>query len=116
MRLPPTSIRITVKSQKLLKPHCFIWFGAAKLARDYQATLEEYCGKAHLLSDLRKRFDNKNLSSKKQWQAFAEGYQELKTATKIQKYFYTAKFKKTLYKQVSDYIEESYPLFAKIKL
>lgn len=90
--------------------------GATKLARDYQATLEEYSGKVQSLSDMRKRFDDKNLSSKKQWQAFAEGYQDLKTAAKIQKYFYTAKFKKTLYKQMSDYIEESYPLFAKVKV
>jgi len=90
--------------------------GAKNLARDYQATLEEFMGKARSLSDLRKRFDDKNLNSEKQWQAFAEGYQELTTAKTIQKYFFTPKFKKTLFKQMSDYIEESYHLFAKIKM
>ncbi|QDU43708.1 WGR domain protein [Symmachiella dynata] len=89
--------------------------GAMKLARDYRATLEEFLGKGRSLSDLRKRFGDKNLSTKKRWQAFAEGYAELKTAQKIQKYFYTAAFKKGLYKKLSDYIEESYHLFANVK-
>ena len=90
--------------------------GEKKLARDYRATLEEYLGKARSLSGLRKRADDKNLSTEKQWQAFAEGYGELKTAAKIEKYFHTGRYKKTLYKKISDYIEQSYHLFAKVKV
>lgn len=90
--------------------------GAKQLARDYQATLEEFLGQARSLSDLRKRFNDRNLSSKKRWQAFADGYKELKTAAKIEKYFYTTAFRKRLCKMIAYEIEHSYHLFAKVEL
>ncbi len=89
--------------------------GDKKLSRDYQAVLEEFVGKADTLSGLRKRFADKKLSTRKQWEAFAEGYEQLKSAEKIQKYFYTVTFKKGFFKKIADYIEASYPLFASIK-
>lgn len=89
--------------------------GVAKLAQDYQAVLEEFLGKGRTLLDLRKRFNDQKLSEAKRWEAFAEGYPELKSAEKIQKYFYTIKFKKELFKKLSDYIEHAYHQFAKFQ-
>ena len=60
---------------------------------------------------MRKRFDDEGLNSDKRWQAFVEGYQELKSAAKIENYFFTAKFKKTLYKKMADDVEGAYHLF-----
>jgi hypothetical protein len=90
--------------------------GATKLARDYQATLEEVVGNAKTVSGLRKKFVSKKLDDAERWQAFAEGYEQASSASKIEKYFYTLKFKKQFYKQTCDFVEDSLSSFAQIKV
>jgi hypothetical protein len=90
--------------------------GATKLARDYQATLEEVVGNAKTVSGLRKKFVSKKLDDAQRWRAFAEGYEQASSASKIEKYFYTLKFKKQFYKQTCDFVEDSLSSFAQIKV
>ena len=81
----------------------------------YQKVLEELAGKSNTLTAFRRRFADKKLNDQQRWNAFAAGYDEIKSADKIQKYFYTNKFKKTFFKRISDYIEGSFDLMADIE-
>jgi len=88
--------------------------GARKLANDYQTVLGELVGKGDSVSKLRKRFNDRQLDSAKRWQAFAEGYGQLKSAQPLEKYFYTSRFKRSLFRSMSDYVESSFHRLAKV--
>ncbi len=83
-----------------------------RLKNDFKKILEEVVGKGNTLVKLRKRFEDKKLTSAKRWAAFAEGYGEFETTVQIEKYFYTEGFKKLHYKSMSDYIESTFPFMA----
>lgn len=89
--------------------------GESTLARDYQAALEELLGKAKTISGIRRKADDRNLSNEKRWQAFAEGYGELVSARKIEKYFFRKSYKKKLFKRISDYVESKLHLLTQIQ-
>src|SRR4051812_15050921 len=87
---------------------------AATLASDYRATLEEILGKAESIADLRRRANRHSPASEK-WAAFAEGYNRLETPKAIEEYFFSKRFKKQIYRQMCDYIEQRLGMFAKIR-
>jgi hypothetical protein len=86
--------------------------GESTLASDYKATLEELLGKAKTISEIRRKADDSNINTQKRWEAFAEGYREVASARKIEKYFYTKTYKKELCKRISDYAESQLHLLA----
>jgi hypothetical protein len=88
--------------------------GATRLAGDYRRTLEELIGKANSISKLRTLSNDERLSSAKRWAAFVSGYKELQTAKRIEKYIFTNRFKASLFKKMSDYIESSLHLLGRI--
>lgn len=88
--------------------------GATKLENDYRKVLGELIGKADTVSNLRRQFNEKKLSSAKRWQAFAEGYGTLKSTATIERYFYTSRFKNSLFRKMSDYVESSFHLLARV--
>jgi hypothetical protein len=65
-----------------------------KLAGDYEKVLNEYFGKFKTIQELYSKFQNENSDWDKRWNAFAEGYKELKTTLVIENYFYEENFKK----------------------
>jgi hypothetical protein len=89
--------------------------GESTLASDYKATLEELLGKAKTISEIRQKADDSNINTQKRWQAFAEGYREIASARKIEKYFFTRTYKKKLYKRISDYAESQLHLLAEVQ-
>ncbi|MCF6403053.1 DUF4375 domain-containing protein [Chitinophaga filiformis] len=83
------------------------------LARDYAACLDELTNTADSYNKRKERFNNEGKSWEQRWQAFREGYGEMKAAAKIEAYFYDDGFKKELYKTMVDYIERNMSLFVK---
>ena len=88
--------------------------GLKKLEVDYYNVIKELTGKKSKIDELKSVFNNQSTSWNKRWNSFAEGYKELKSAEVIEKYYYDKEFKKTLYKTVSDYIEQNIDKFAVI--
>ncbi len=64
-----------------------------RLSKDYSNVLNEYFGKFKDIQELKARFNNANSDWDKRWNAFADGYKELKTAKVIDDYFYDKGFK-----------------------
>ena len=88
--------------------------GLKKLEVDYYNVIKELTGKKSKIDELKSVFNNQSTSWNKRWNSFAEGYKELKSTEVIEKYYYDREFKKTLYKTVSDYIEQNIDKFAVI--
>ena len=88
--------------------------GAAKLANDYQRTIGELIGTVDTVRNLRQRYADKELTSAKRWQVFTEGYGALHSTATIEKYFYTARFKSSLFRKMSDYVESSFHVLARV--
>ena len=87
----------------------------SRLAKNYHTTLDEVLGKAKTISALRKKSTNAKLTTERRWHAFAEGYEQLPSAHRIEKYFYTASYKKKLHKRLTDHVELHLPLLAEIQ-
>ena len=49
----------------------------------------------------------------KKWKAFTDGYSDIKSAEKIEDYYYKVEFKKLLYKAVVDYVDNNINQFVK---
>jgi hypothetical protein len=60
------------------------------------------CRKADTISKLRTLSDDERLTSPKRWGAFVSEYEELQTATQIEKYIFTNRLKASLFKKMSD--------------
>lgn len=90
----------------------FDQIGAKKLAANYQKTLAELGGQADTIADLRRRFEDQNLSTTKRWGAFVEGYDTVPSAKKIEQTYFTAKFKRPLYQSMAKYVEANLNAFA----
>jgi len=86
--------------------------GADQLGRDYRATLCEMGGKASTLGKLRRIFEDQRLTSRGRWSAFVRGYDTLTSTQTIEKYYYTAKFKRLLYRKMANYVESHFTSFA----
>ena len=88
--------------------------GATRLAGDYRRTLEEVLGKAATISKLRELAANERLTDQKRWAAFAQGYKELPSATRIEQYIFGNSFKAALFKRMSKCVESSLHLLGRI--
>ncbi|MFN3150607.1 DUF4375 domain-containing protein [Bremerella sp.] len=86
--------------------------GAKKLAANYQETLAELAGQAETIADLRRHFEDQNLSTTKRWAAFVQGYDTVPSAKKIEQTYFTAKFKRPLYQSMAKYVEANLNAFA----
>lgn len=77
-----------------------------KLAADYTNVLNEFFRKFDKILDLKIKFHDSNSDTNQQWNAFTEGYDELKTAEVIESYFYTddfiREFQNALYNYAKD--------------
>ncbi len=78
-----------------------------ELNSDYENVLKELTGKSTKISELKAVFNDESKDWEKRWNSFADGYKELKSTEKIEDYYYNKEFKKKLYKQVADLIENN---------
>ncbi|MEQ8478028.1 DUF4375 domain-containing protein [Fulvivirga sp.] len=83
-----------------------------RLEKDYKATLEELVGKTDKISEFRTKFNEQDSDWNERWEAFNEGYKELPSAEAIEEYYYDKEFKRTLFKALTDYIENNIEQFA----
>jgi len=74
-----------------------------KLCADYAAVLNEYFGEFENIQDLRSQFSNKS----KDWNAFADGYKEIKKAGTIESYFYSKDFQKEYQSLMYDFVKKN---------
>jgi hypothetical protein len=75
------------------------------LSQDYEKCLDEFIGSADSYGKRKEIFNDPKNSWEKKAKSFQEGYSNLKSAKKIEAYFYTDNYKKTFYKTVVDYID-----------
>ena len=87
-----------------------------KLKLDYHQVLEEVVGKFDKIVELRQYFSDESHRWEQRWQAFTNGYNELKSTAVIESYYYNEYFKKELYWKMSEYIEANLTQFLKIKV
>lgn len=92
----------------------FAEIGEKSLKSDYERTLSEFIGKASRIGELKRAFNDQSNEWNARWNSFVEGYTELKTAKKIESYFYTKKFNKAHFHLISEYIETNLHRMAKI--
>jgi len=89
--------------------------GLEKIASDYESFLNELSGKTGKLNEVK---DHLTLDSdiwKKIVSPFSNEKMELKTAMKIEDYFYDKEFRRKVYKKVVDYIDNNIDKFTTIK-
>jgi len=94
-----------------------MWYelGLEKIASDYESFLKELSGRTGKLNEVK---DHLTLDSdiwKKIVSPFSNEKIELKSAMKIEDYFYDKEFRRKVYKKVADYIERNIDKFTTIK-
>ncbi|SDG18654.1 hypothetical protein SAMN04488121_103757 [Chitinophaga filiformis] len=83
------------------------------LAGDYAACLDELMNTTDSYNNRKRTFNDEGNSWEQRWEAFREGYGEMKSAAKIEAYFYDDGFKMALYKTTVEYIDKNISLFVK---
>jgi len=83
------------------------------LARDYTACLDELMDTTNSYNDRKRLFNDAGNSWAQRWEAFRGGYNEMKSAAKIEAYFYQDPFKIALYRTMVEYIDKHLSLFVK---
>lgn len=82
-----------------------------KLKNDYEKCLNELMGNADSYGKRKQIFNDENKSWEKRWKAFTDGYAEIKSAEKLEDYYYDKEFKKEYYKHVVEYIDKNIDKF-----
>ena len=75
------------------------------LAKDYEHVLHELFGKTETIGELKKKFQDNSRKWTSRWNAFVEGYNEIKSAEVIEGYFYDAEFINQFHKRIVEYIK-----------
>jgi hypothetical protein len=83
------------------------------VSRDYENCVNEFIGAADSYSKRKSIFNDSNNDWEKRYNSFKAGYSDLKSASKIEEYYYKPEFKKQLYKAVVDYVDQHLDQFVK---
>jgi hypothetical protein len=86
-----------------------------EITQDYENCLNEFIGSTDSYNKRKILFNDESNTMEKRWQAFTDGKRELRSAEKIEDYFYNEDFKKQFYKTVVDYIDSHLELFVRKK-
>ena len=89
--------------------------GLEKIASDYESFLKELSGKTGKLNEIKDHLTLDSEIWKKIVSPFSNEKIELKSAMKIEDYFYDKEFRRKVYKKVADYIESNIDKFTTIK-
>ena len=86
-----------------------------ELKTDYEELLTELIGKEVKISEFKTVYNDKSNDVRNRWRSFTEGQEKLKSAKKIEDYYYNVEFKKKLYRKVAELIESNMDKFALVK-
>lgn len=84
-----------------------------KLKNDYEKCLNEFIGTVDSYSKRKEIFNDSNFAWEKRWKAFADGYNDINSASTIEEYYYNAEFKKQLYKTFVEYADKNIDKFVR---
>ena len=78
------------------------------LARDYEAVLHELLRSKGKITELKAKFNDNSRDWNSRWNAFVEGYNELKTAAVIEGYFYDDEFVRNFRSKMIEFVKSNH--------
>ena len=86
-----------------------------KLKNDYEKCLNEFIGTSNSYAKRKAIFSDPSLEWEKRWKAFTNGYDDIKSAEKLEDYYWETDFKKSFYNGFVDYADKNIQQFVKGK-
>ena len=89
--------------------------GLDRLKADYKLVLDELMGKPVQIKELKEVLKEGDENFESRWNAFAAGYESIKSSDVVESYYYRSYFKKELFEKIATYVEANLKHFAVIE-